>query len=125
MPEIYNALPPNLEYLVSVGLDLDAILQLNEDDNEEERENKIVDSNEDIVVTDEVDDEIPEQSDPDPFLIRHLRAVLPYLTRFGFRFDFNVTLCFDQDQDQDLQLTDRASRKLVASTKALGITLGI
>ncbi|KAH7548724.1 hypothetical protein BM1_10890 [Bipolaris maydis] len=131
LSEMYNALPPNLEYLVLVGLDLDAILQLDEDENDEdmndendkEMEYETTDTNGDIVVADEVDDEILERSDPDLFSIHHLRAVLPYLTRVGFRFDFNATTI--SDLDQELQFADRALRSLVASAKALGITLGI
>ncbi|EMD86598.1 hypothetical protein COCHEDRAFT_1160296 [Bipolaris maydis C5] len=131
LSEMYDALPPNLEYLVLVGLDLGAILQLDEDENDEEMndendeemEYETTDTNGDIVVADEVDNEILERSDPDPFSIRHLRTVLPYLTRVGFRFDFNVTTI--SDLDQELQLADRALRSLVASAKALGITLGI
>lgn len=97
--KIYNVPPPNLEYLELVGLDLNAIVQLDEDENDEDVEDDMVDIIEDVFGSDEVDDEILEQSDPDPFFICYLRAVLPCMTHIGFRFDFHVNTESDLDQE--------------------------
>ena len=95
LPRMYSALPPNLQYLMLVGLDLDSIVQLDED----------------------------ETDNLDPFSLRSLCAILPHLKYVAFRFDFNAHTI--GDISEKLQLADQTLRSLIVRAKELRMRMGI
>ncbi|USP82181.1 hypothetical protein yc1106_09455 [Curvularia clavata] len=117
---MYDMLPPNLEYLLLVGLNLSDFLQLDENEDEEEDDGE---NDEEMVGPDEAEDDALEQDDFDPFLLRDLCTGLPHLTQLGFRFDFHANT--RPDLDQELQRAGQDLERLVARAPALGLTLGI
>ncbi|KAJ6276551.1 hypothetical protein J3E71DRAFT_187062 [Bipolaris maydis] len=127
LSDMYRLLPRNLEYFMLTGLNMGAIIQLDddgEDDEEQADEEAEQDEEEreddDLPDVDEADDSVLKE---DPFFLHRLCARLPSLKRVAFRFDFHETSL--SALDRTLQIADIDLRRLVVKGQFLGVAVGI